>query len=69
MKSARQTGFTLPELLIALFIFALISGAAVYTLRLSIEGRGQVGRMDGVVRDLEVPSGEVWRLTIPPGGR
>lgn len=24
-------------------------------------------REDGVVRDLEIPSGEVWRLTIPPG--
>jgi len=22
---------------------------------------------DGVIRDLEVPSGEIWRLTIPPG--
>lgn len=24
-------------------------------------------REDGVVRDLDVPPGEVWRLTIPPG--
>lgn len=24
-------------------------------------------REDGVVRDLEIPPGEVWRLTIPPG--
>jgi dTDP-4-dehydrorhamnose 3,5-epimerase-like enzyme len=22
---------------------------------------------DGVVRDLDVPAGEIWRLTIPPG--
>ncbi|MDP9083269.1 MAG: hypothetical protein M3N50_05830 [Pseudomonadota bacterium] len=22
---------------------------------------------EGVIRDLEVPSGEIWRLTIPPG--
>ncbi len=22
---------------------------------------------DGVIRDLEVPAGEIWRLTIPPG--
>lgn len=24
-------------------------------------------REDGVLRDLDVPAGEVWRLTIPPG--
>ncbi len=22
---------------------------------------------DGAIRDLEVPAGEIWRLTIPPG--
>jgi UDP-2-acetamido-2,6-beta-L-arabino-hexul-4-ose reductase len=22
---------------------------------------------DGAIRDLEVPAGETWRLTIPPG--
>jgi dTDP-4-dehydrorhamnose 3,5-epimerase-like enzyme len=24
-------------------------------------------REDGEIRDLEVPAGEIWRLTIPPG--
>jgi general secretion pathway protein J len=54
MSRARQSGVTLPELLIALFIFALISGAAVYTLRLSIDGREQLARSDSTVRDLQV---------------
>jgi mannose-6-phosphate isomerase-like protein (cupin superfamily) len=24
-------------------------------------------KTQGLIRDLEVPAGEVWRLTIPPG--
>lgn len=54
MTRARQSGVTLPELLIALFIFALISGAAVYTLRLSIDGRDQLRGADREVRALQV---------------
>ena len=54
MKRRGQRGVTLPELLIALFIFALISGAAVYTLRLSIDGREQLAGADASVRDLQM---------------
>jgi general secretion pathway protein J len=54
MTRARQIGVTLPELLIALFVFALIAGAAVYTLRLSIDGREQLSRTDSSIRDLQV---------------
>jgi UDP-2-acetamido-2,6-beta-L-arabino-hexul-4-ose reductase len=33
-----------------------------------VTGPAQVRlREDGVLRDIEVPAGEVWRFTIPPG--
>ncbi len=54
MKKAAQRGLTLPELLIALLVFAMISGAAVYSLRLSIEGREQLEEADQDVRDMQI---------------
>ncbi len=54
MKRNAQFGLTLPELLIALLIFALISGAAVYALRLSVEGREQLEEADRDLRDMQV---------------
>lgn len=55
MKDRRaQLGLTLPELLIALLIFAMISGAAVYALRLTVEGREQLEEADGAVRDMQI---------------
>jgi general secretion pathway protein J len=54
MKRNAQRGLTLPELLIALLIFALISGAAVYALRLSVEGREQLEEADRDLRDMQV---------------
>jgi general secretion pathway protein J len=50
----RQRGVTLPELLIALLIFAMISGVAVYALRLTVEGRDQLALADAAIRDLQI---------------
>lgn len=50
----RQRGVTLPELLISLLIFAMISGVAVYSLRLTVEGRDQLGLADAAIRDLQI---------------
>ncbi len=54
MSRNRQQGLTLPELLIALLIFAMISGAAVYALRLSVEGREQLENADRDIREMQV---------------
>jgi general secretion pathway protein J len=54
MNRRRQHGLTLPELLVALLIFAMISGAAVYALRLSVEGREQLTAADGDIRAMQV---------------
>lgn len=50
----KQRGVTLPELLISLLIFAMISGVAVYALRLTVEGRDQLGLADASIRDMQV---------------
>lgn len=54
MSAAGQRGLTLPELLIALLIFAMISGAAVYALRLSVEGREQLETADRDIREMQI---------------
>lgn len=54
MTLRSQRGLTLPELLIALLIFAMISGAAVYALRLSVEGREQLEAADADIRDMQM---------------
>jgi general secretion pathway protein J len=54
MTGSSQRGLTLPELLVALLIFAMISGAAVYALRLSVEGHEQLENADSSIRDLQV---------------
>lgn len=53
MRTA-QRGVTLPELLVSLLIFAMISGVAVYALRLTVEGRDQLGAADAFIRDMQV---------------
>ncbi len=50
----RQRGVTLPELLISLLIFAMISAVAVYALRLTVEGRDQLGLADRAIRDMQI---------------
>ena len=54
MSRKNQIGLTLPELLIALLVFAMISGAAVYALRLSVEGREQLEKADSDIRDMQI---------------
>lgn len=54
MRRLSQRGLTLPELLIALLVFAMISGAAVYALRLSVEGREQLEEADRDIREMQV---------------
>ena len=51
---ARERGVTLIELLIALLIFAMISGAGAYALRLSVEGREQLGLADDRLREWQL---------------
>ncbi len=54
MSNHTQRGLTLPELLIALLIFAMISGASVYALRLTVEGREQLEAADKDIRDMQI---------------
>ncbi len=54
MNRSSQRGLTLPELLIALLVFAMISGAAVYALRLSVEGRAQLEEADRDIRAMQM---------------
>ena len=54
MTRPSQRGLTLPELLIALLVFAMISGAAVYALRLSVEGREQLESADKDIREFQI---------------
>jgi general secretion pathway protein J len=49
-----QRGVTLPELLVSLLIFAMISGVAVYALRLTVEGRDQLGLADKSIREMQI---------------
>jgi len=51
---AGQRGVTLPELLIALLVFAMISSAGVYALRLAVDGKEQLDASDAMLRE--------WRL-------
>lgn len=46
-----QRGVTLPELLIAMLVFALISSVGVYLLRLTIDGRAQLTEADDSLRE------------------
>ena len=49
-----ETGFTIPEVLIALLLFALIASACVYALRLGVDSRDQLGRVDQELRALQL---------------
>lgn len=50
----QQRGLTLPELLIALIIFAFISSVGVYALRLTIDGREQLVEADETLREWQL---------------
>ena len=49
-----QRGVTLPELLIALIIFAMIAGAGVYAMRLAVDGREQLDEADARLREWQI---------------
>ncbi len=50
----RQRGFTLPEVLVALLIFALIAAASVYALRLGVDSRDQLSESDERLKELQI---------------
>lgn len=54
MRQVEQRGFSLPELLVALLIFSVISTAAVYILRLSIDAREQVSEVNNRLSSIEL---------------
>ena len=55
MTHARtQSGITLPEVLISLLILALISSAAVYSLRLGVDARDQLDTATDELRGFQV---------------
>ncbi len=54
MSAARQRGFTLAELMIALLVFTFVAGVGVYTLRLGVEARDQLEQADAGIRDIEL---------------
>lgn len=58
-KGSAQRGVTLPELLVALLVFAMISSAGVYALRLAVDGREQLESSDTKLREWQLA-----RLTI-----
>jgi len=54
MRKGKQSGFTLPEVLVALLIFSLIAAASVYALRLGVNARDQLGEADDALRELQL---------------
>ena len=53
-RRSQQSGLTLPELLVALFVFALISSIGVYVLRLAVDGREQLTENDASLREWQL---------------
>lgn len=49
-----QRGFTLAELMIALLVFSFVAATGVYTLRLGVESRDQLGAADERIRDIQI---------------
>ncbi len=50
----KQAGFTLPEVLIALLVFSMISAACVYSLRLGVDSRDQLAETDEIIKELQL---------------
>lgn len=53
MKGARQNGFTLAEVLVALVVFSLVAAGCVYALRLAIDTRERLDAVDQGLREFE----------------
>ncbi len=49
-----QRGFTLPEGVIALLVFSMISAACVYSLRLGVDSRDQLAETDEFIKELQL---------------
>ncbi|WP_425408605.1 type II secretion system minor pseudopilin GspJ [Hyphococcus sp.] len=54
MSVSRQYGFTLPEVMIALLVFAAIASASVYALRLGVDSRDQLAAADERLKSFQI---------------
>ncbi|GJL90723.1 type II secretion system minor pseudopilin GspJ [Hyphococcus sp.] len=54
MSGSRQKGMTLPEVLIALLVFAAIAATSVYALRLGVDSRDQLARVDDELKSFQI---------------
>ena len=54
MTRRAQRGVTIPELLIALLVFAFIASVGVYSVRLAIDGREQLVEADDALREWQL---------------
>ncbi len=54
MKRAEQRGMTLPEVMIALLVFAAIASTSVYALRLGVDSRDQLGGVDDRLKSFQI---------------
>jgi general secretion pathway protein J len=50
----RQRGLTLPEVLIALLVFSAIAATSVYALRLGVDSRDQLARVDDELKAFQI---------------
>ncbi len=50
----RQKGLTLPEVLIALLVFAAIAATSVYALRLGVDSRDQLAHIDDELKSFQI---------------
>ncbi len=55
MSHARsQNGMTLPEVLVALLVFSAIAATSVYALRLGVDSRDQLARVDDELKKFQI---------------
>ncbi|MEO1137409.1 MAG: type II secretion system minor pseudopilin GspJ, partial [Pseudomonadota bacterium] len=54
MIGASQRGMTLPEVLIALLVFAAIAATSVYALRLGVDSRDQLAAVDDELKAFQI---------------
>lgn len=54
MRRSQQQGMTLPEVLIALLVFAAIAATSVYALRLGVDSRDQLARVDDELKAFQI---------------
>lgn len=50
----RQKGLTLPEVLVALLVFSAIAATSVYALRLGVDSRDQLARVDDELKTFQI---------------